>query len=163
MTWLTGMEYMRHRWPRYVPFVVNTSLSFPHLWLIIWFAAKLTRRMTLVEQGLLILPEHLSSPPVFVGFVLLGLYVYVCLSFSTFFFVIVLYVLLWIADSDYPFGYIQTLLTTILRNGFLDICMAFRIVYFCRRLHHAALSSLVRRSQSAFFTLFLSFESIVKM
>ena len=32
--------------------------------------------------------------PVFVGFVLLGLYVYVCLSFSTFFFVIVLYVLL---------------------------------------------------------------------
>jgi hypothetical protein len=85
MTWLTGMEYMRHRWPRYVPFVVNTSLSFPHLWLIIWFAAILTRRMTLVEQELLILPEHLSSPPVFVGFVLLGLYIYVCLSFSTFF------------------------------------------------------------------------------
>ena len=71
---------------RYVPFVVNTSLSFPHLWLIIWFAAILTRRMTLVEQELLILPEHLSSPPVFVGFVLLGLYVYVCLSFSTFIF-----------------------------------------------------------------------------
>ena len=34
---------------------------------------------------LLILPKHLSSPPVLVRFVLLDLYVYVYLSFSTFF------------------------------------------------------------------------------
>ena len=156
------MEYMCHRWPRYVPFVINTSWSFPHSWLIIWFAAMLTRRVTLVEQELLILSEHLSSPPVLVGFVLLDLYVYVCLSLSTFSFrhCVVRPSLnygFWL-----PLWYLQTLLTTILRCGFLDICMAFHIVYFCRRLHHAALSSIVRRSQSVFYTLFLSFESIVQ-
>ena len=156
------MEYMCHRWPRYVPFVINTSWSFPHSWLIIWFAAMLTRRVTLVEQELLILSEHLSSPPVLVGFVLLDLYVYVCLSLSTFSFrhCVVRPSLnygFWL-----PLWYLQTLLTTILRCGFLDICMAFHIVYFCRRLHHAALSSIVRRSLSAFYTLFLSFESIVQ-
>ena len=37
----------------YVPLVVNTS--------------RLTRRMQLVEQELLTLPEHLNSPPVFSG------------------------------------------------------------------------------------------------
>ena len=31
----------------------------------------------LVEQELLMLPEHMSSPPVLVGFMLLDLYVYV--------------------------------------------------------------------------------------
>jgi hypothetical protein len=36
------------------------------------------------------------------------------------------------------------------------------IVFFCRHLHHAAISSIVRRSQSDFYTLFLSFESIVQ-
>jgi hypothetical protein len=50
-----------------VPFVVNTSLSFPNSWLITGFVTRLTWRASLVEQELLTLPEHLSSPPVFSG------------------------------------------------------------------------------------------------
>jgi hypothetical protein len=49
----------------YVPLVVNTSRSFPHSRLITGFVTRLTRRVPLVEQELLTLPEHLSSPPVF--------------------------------------------------------------------------------------------------
>jgi hypothetical protein len=49
----------------YVPLIVNTSQSFPHLWLITGCVTRLTRRVSLVEQELLTLPGHLSSPPVF--------------------------------------------------------------------------------------------------
>ena len=71
----------------YVPLVVNTSRSFPHLWLITGFVTRLTRRMPLVEQELLTLPEHLSSPPVFSeirvnrSLVLCVCFVDCCLSF----------------------------------------------------------------------------------
>jgi cell shape-determining protein MreC len=37
------------------------------------FVTRLTRRVSLVEQDLLTLPEHLSSPPFLVGFVLLDI------------------------------------------------------------------------------------------
>ena len=47
--------------------LVNTSRSFPHSLLITEFATRLTRRMLLVEQEPLTLPEHRSSPPVFSG------------------------------------------------------------------------------------------------
>jgi hypothetical protein len=50
-----------------VPLVVNTSRSFPHSRLITGFVTRLTRRVQLVEQELLNLPEHLSSSPVFSG------------------------------------------------------------------------------------------------
>jgi hypothetical protein len=46
MTWLTVMEYLCHKWPR----ICYTC-----------------RRVSLVEQKLLILPEHLSSTLVFSG------------------------------------------------------------------------------------------------
>jgi hypothetical protein len=49
----------------YVPLVINTFRSFPHSWLISGFVTKLTRRVPLVGQELLTLPEHLSSPPIF--------------------------------------------------------------------------------------------------
>jgi hypothetical protein len=52
---------------RCVSLVVNSSRSFPHSWPITGFETRLTRRVPLVEQELLILPEHLSSPPVFSG------------------------------------------------------------------------------------------------
>ena len=39
----------------YAPFVVNTSRFFPHSWLISGFVTRLTRRVPLVEQGLLTL------------------------------------------------------------------------------------------------------------
>ena len=44
--------------------VVSTSLSFPHSRLITGFVTRLTRRVPLVDQELLTLPEHLSSAPV---------------------------------------------------------------------------------------------------
>jgi hypothetical protein len=63
----------------YVSLVVNTSRSFPRSWLITGFVIKLTRRVSLVEQQLLSLPEQLSSPPVFSGVrVTQSLVLYVC-------------------------------------------------------------------------------------
>ena len=68
MTWLTIMAYIcvinDHE---YVLLVVNTSRSFPHSWLTTEFLTRLTRRVPLVEQELLTLPEHQSSPPFFSG------------------------------------------------------------------------------------------------
>ena len=57
----------------YVPLVVDTSMSFPHSRLITEFVTILTRRMPLVEQKLLTIPVHLSSPSVLVWFMLLNL------------------------------------------------------------------------------------------
>jgi len=65
---------------RYFPLVVNTSRSFPHAWLITGFVNSLTRRVPLVEQELLTLPEHMSSAPFLVRLVLLDR----CLSFRSF-------------------------------------------------------------------------------
>ena len=59
MTWLTVMEYLCHKWP------AICSWSFPHSWLITEFVTRLTRRVPPMEQELLTLPQHLSSPPVF--------------------------------------------------------------------------------------------------
>jgi len=42
MIWLTIMEYTCPNDHRYIPFIVNTSRSFPHSWLITGFLAKLT-------------------------------------------------------------------------------------------------------------------------
>jgi hypothetical protein len=56
--------------------LVNTSRSFPHSWLITGFVIRLTRRVSLVEQELPTLPEHLSSPRFLVEFVFLDLYFY---------------------------------------------------------------------------------------
>jgi hypothetical protein len=74
----------------YVPLVVNTSRSVPHSRIITGFVTRLTRRVLIVEQELLTLPEHLKSPPVFSGVcVTRSLVLYVCfvdrcLSFCTF-------------------------------------------------------------------------------
>ena len=64
----------------------------------------------LVEQELLTLPEHLSSPPVFSGGVRVTRYLVLCvcfvdrcLSFVIFLLAIVLSVLLRFTDFDYPF------------------------------------------------------------
>jgi hypothetical protein len=74
----------------YVPLVVNTSRSFPRSWFITGFVTRITRRVSLVEQELFILPEHLSSPRVFSwvrvtrSLVLYVCFVVRCLSFCTF-------------------------------------------------------------------------------
>ena len=90
--------------------VANTSGSFPHSRLITGFVTRLTRRVPLVEQELPTLPEHLNTPTIFSGFVLLDLQFYmyflqiVVCPFVLFLLAIVLSVLLRYTDSDYPFG-----------------------------------------------------------
>ena len=69
---------------------IPPSIGWTHSRLITGFVPRLTRWAPLVEQQLLILPEHLSSPPVFSGVcVTRSLVLYVCfidrcLSFCTF-------------------------------------------------------------------------------
>jgi len=78
------------------------------------FVSTFNRRVSLVEQELLTLPEHLSSPLGFYGvrftrsFVL---YVTFCRSlFVLFLLATVLSVFLWSRDSLLPLWYLQTLL-----------------------------------------------------
>jgi hypothetical protein len=95
---------------RYVSLVVNTSRSFPHSRLITGFVTRLTRRVSLVQQELLTLPQHMSSPPVFSGarvtrtLVLSVCFVDRCLSFVLFLLAIVLSILRRYMVSDCPFG-----------------------------------------------------------
>jgi hypothetical protein len=75
-----------------------------------WCSCSLTviQRVSLVEQKLLSLPGHLGSPPVFSGARSLVFCVVFCrslfVSLSCFHLTIVLYVLLRLTNSDYPFG-----------------------------------------------------------
>ena len=79
----------------------------------VYLVTRLIRRMPLVEQELLSLPEHLNSPPVLMGFVLLDLQVYVYVlqnvvyPFVLLLLIIVLSVLYRYTDSDYRFGIIK--------------------------------------------------------
>ena len=79
------------------------------------YLTRLTRRVPQVEQELLTLPEHLSSPPVFSGVcVTRSLVLCVCLliivcPFVLFLLAIALSVLLRYTDSDYPFGIFKIL------------------------------------------------------
>ena len=86
--------------------------------------------MSLVEQELLTLPEHLSSPPVLVGFVL-----YVCFIDRCLYFCVVCSSL---TDSDYPYGifklflirptWMQWLYKVRLMRNTMN-CLLFRIVF----------------------------------
>ena len=104
----------------YVPLVINTYRSFPYSRLITGFVTRLTRRVPLVEQELLTLPEHLSSPPFLVGFLLLNLLFYmyvlsiVVCPFVVFLLAIVLSVLLRYTVSDCPFGIYKLFLSRII-------------------------------------------------
>jgi hypothetical protein len=65
----------------YVPLVINTSLSFPHAWLITGWTTRITRRVALVEKELLTLLEHLNSPLVLSGVrITRSLVLYVCFA-----------------------------------------------------------------------------------
>ena len=100
----------------YLPLVVSTSWSFPHSRLITGFITRLTRRVPLVEQALLNLPEHLSSPTVFSGvrvtrsLVLYVCFVDCCLSFCTFSFGHCVVCSSSIYGFWLPLWYLQTLL-----------------------------------------------------
>ena len=91
----------------------------PHSRLITGFVTRLTRRVPLVEQELLTLLEHLSSPPVFSGVrVTRSLVLYVCfvdrcLSFCTFSFGHCVVCSSSIYGFWLPLWYLQTLLWTV--------------------------------------------------
>jgi len=103
----------------YVPLVVNTSRSYPHSRLITGCVTRLKRRVPLVEQELLTLPEHLISPLVFSGVrVTRSLVLYVCLvdrclSFCTFSFGHCVFCSSSIYGLCLPLWYLQTLLTML--------------------------------------------------
>ena len=72
--WWTKLEYWRRLTYGgicvtndhvYLSLVISTYRSCPHSWHITGFVSRLTRRVSLVEQELPTLPEHLSSTPVF--------------------------------------------------------------------------------------------------
>ena len=106
------------------PFLIHDS------WLITGFVIRLTRRVTLVRQVLLTLPEHLNSPPVIIwvrvirSLVLCVCFVDCCLSFCTFSFGHCVF-----CSSIYgfwlPFWYRQTLLIKmvfyLLHSRFFEI------------------------------------------
>ena len=67
MTWLIVTNICVTNDHGYVLLVVSTPRSFPRSRLITGFVTRETRLVPLVEQELLILPEHLSWPPTFSG------------------------------------------------------------------------------------------------
>ena len=110
--WLTVMEYLCHKWPR----ICSTCRKhFPVL--ITELVTRLTRWVSLVEQELLILPEHPSAPPVFSGVrVTRSLVLYICfadhcLSFCTFSFGHCVVCSSSIYGFWLPLWYLQTLLS----------------------------------------------------
>jgi hypothetical protein len=77
----------------YVPLVANTSRSFPHSRLIAGFVTRLTWRVSLEEQVLLSLREHLSSPPVFNGGPCYSIIRFICMFCRSLF--VLLYFFFW--------------------------------------------------------------------
>ena len=68
--WIVLCHYVQlcTSWQANCVSLTNTYFrSFPRSWLINGFVTRLTRWVSLMEQELLTLPEHLSSPPVFSG------------------------------------------------------------------------------------------------
>jgi hypothetical protein len=85
----------------------------------------LTWRVSLVEQELLTLMEHLSSPLVFRGvrvytwsLVLYVCFVDRCLSFCSFLLAIVLSILLQYTNSNYPFGIFNLFFCTFMKRNY---------------------------------------------
>ena len=105
-------------------------MSIPHSWLITGFVTRVTRRVLQLEQELLTLPEHISSPPVFRGVrVTRSLVVYVCvvdrcLSFSTCSFGHCVVCSSSIYGFWLPLWYLQTLLV-LLSFFFWPLCCLF--------------------------------------
>ena len=112
----------------YFLLVINTSWSFPHSWLIIGFITMLTRRVPLVEQELLSLPEHLGSHPV-LWCSCYSIFSFVCMFYRSlfvllyFFFLAIVLSVLRFTDSDYPFGISKPFLKSSLGWPLWTICV----------------------------------------
>ena len=59
MTLLKATEYLFHKWPRICSICRSHITAIQHSWIIIGFLTRVTRRLSLVEQELLALPEYL--------------------------------------------------------------------------------------------------------
>ena len=157
MTWLTVMEYLCHKWPRICSTCRKHLPVFPHSRLITGFVTRLTRRVSLVEQELLTLLEHLSSPPVFSGIrVTRSLVLYVCfvdrcLSFCTFSFGHCVVCSFSIYGFWLPLWYLQTLLAigwslrTVegvkqpsINSGFYHLLLRIVVILYCFTYGHAS-------------------------
>ena len=88
--WASSFEFEAHR---YVPLVLNTFRSFPHSWLIARFVTRVTWQVPLVEQELLTLAEHLSSPPVFSEISCYSIFSFMCMFCRSLF--VLLYFFSW--------------------------------------------------------------------
>jgi hypothetical protein len=115
-------------------YVVSTFQSFPHSWCITGFVTRLTRKVSLVEQELFTLPEHLISSPVISGVRLTRSLAWcVCfVDFCLFFFIFYFWLLRWLfffnirilitpltsskSLSYFSFSFIQTLYIYIYWN-----------------------------------------------
>ena len=107
MTWLTYLECLSNKWPRICSTCRKYFLDLSSFMTYHRFVTRLTRHMSLVEQELLTLPEHMSSPPIPVTRSLV-LSCFVC-PFVLFLLAFVFFVLLRYTDSDYLL-YLQTIL-----------------------------------------------------
>ena len=132
MTLLTIMEYLRHKWSRICStcrkhFHVLSSFTTYHR-----FPIRLTRRVPLVEQELLTLPEHMNSPPVFSGVrfarSLALCFVDLCLSFCAFSFDHC-FVCSSIHGFWLPLWFLQTLLTQIFNQIYSSSVIGFSVLF----------------------------------
>ena len=106
MTWLTAMEYLCHKWPWICP---NCRNHFPALSLSMPCHQFVTIAKRQVEQVPLTLPDHPSSPLIFVRVCVVQSPVfhvlfYISLSVILFLLAIVLSVFLQFMASDYHIG-----------------------------------------------------------
>ena len=93
-----------HKWSRVCSTCPSTCRSFPHSWLI----TRVTRWVSLVKQGLPILPEY---PQLLVG---------LCCSIFSFLYNVLSFfcwplccLFCWFTDSDYPFGIFKLFLSVV--------------------------------------------------
>ena len=109
-----------------------------HLWLITGFVTRVTRRVPLAEQELIILPKHLSSPPVLVEFVF-GLLSFLCSCFLFVFFF--LSDLLRLTNSDYPFHIFK-----LFENQYVAWSENRKYLIYNGRLSHGTWFIIVKRT-----------------
>jgi hypothetical protein len=118
---------------------VLISFSDWKIWLITGFVTRLIRRVSLVEQERLTLPEHLSSPPVFSGVrVSRSLVLYVCFVDHCLFFCTFSFGHCVCSSSIYgfwlPLGTFQLFLLVYVQQLFTYISNVDEILIICRIL-----------------------------
>ena len=95
-------------------FVCRNHNPVLHSWFFTGFVTRVPRWVSLVEQELLTLKKHMSSPLVFVRFMLLNLVS--CVVFCESLFVLFLLVIIWsvfrLTASEYSFGIFKLFLLT---------------------------------------------------